>query len=68
MFKFEADPNDLEVENKQFPKITFTLDSQASLPDMVEAFEDFLKASGFTFVGKLDIIVGDEEEDEGGIE
>lgn len=41
---------------------TVTVVSEAeTLPDIVEAFEDYLRACGFIFDGHLDIIEEDEE-------
>ncbi len=38
------------------PKITMELSNESVLPDVLEAFEMFLIASGYVFDGKLDIV------------
>ena len=69
MFKFISDDSDCKCEEKVFPNVTFTMPSESNLDDMIEAFEHFLKASGYNFDGELDFIGATEEsEDEGGIE
>ena len=37
-------------------KITFDIDEDANLSQMLDAFEHFLKASGFSFDGYLDFV------------
>lgn len=37
-------------------KTEITLDVQSTLPEVIERFEDFLKACGYVFKGKLEII------------
>lgn len=60
MYKFENEAEGFDGEI--FPQIVFTIHSEASLDNMLEAFESFLRASGYVFNGRVVI------EDEGGIE
>jgi len=41
-------------------KVTFEVGEDASLTQMLDAFEHFLKASGFNFDGYLDFVKDDE--------
>ena len=41
-------------------KVTFEVGEDASLTQMLDAFEHFLKASGFSFDGYLDFVKDDE--------
>ena len=41
-------------------KVTFDVAEDASLNQMLDAFEHFLKASGFSFDGQLDFVKDDE--------
>ena len=41
-------------------KVTFDVAEDASLDQMLDAFEHFLKASGFSFDGQLDFVKDDE--------
>ena len=45
-------------------KVTFDIAEDAFLNQMLDAFEHFLKASGFSFDGRLDFVKDDEDEDE----
>lgn len=46
------------------PKVTVEVHSDSTLPDVISAFESFLKATGFAFDGRLEIVediwTGDE--------
>lgn len=56
IFKHQRDP-----ENRfDTTDITFEVDT-VSLAELVQAFEHFLKASGFSFDGQLEV-VSDEEQ------
>lgn len=67
MYKFEND--ETTFDGKIFPKVVVSLSDEASLTDMLEAYESFLRASGYVFNGRVTI---EEEiadtEDSGGIE
>lgn len=56
MLKFEVDPDQIEDCNMMFPKVTFILSDEAMLPEVVSAFESFLKAAGYNFDGHLDLV------------
>ena len=38
-----------------------TTHNELSIPDLLEVFEEFLKASGFVFKGHIDIVESDDE-------
>lgn len=38
------------------PKVTMEISPESSLPDVLEAFESFLRAAGYSFEGTLDIV------------
>lgn len=42
-------------------KVEFNLHSDATLPDVLEAFESFLYATGYRFDGVVDIINTEDE-------
>lgn len=42
--------------NDQSPKVTISLSPESSLPEVVESFESFLRACGYSFDGSLDFI------------
>ena len=50
MIKFEYQYDD------QSPKISVELHADSSLPDVIEQFERFLLAAGYSFEGTLDFI------------
>lgn len=62
MFKFESTSTDLL--DQSYPAVVFTLQDEASLHSMIEAFEAFLRATGYDFAGHLDIIEGDMDLDQ----
>lgn len=64
MYKFENEAT--EFDGEIFPHIVFTLTEEASLDNMLEAFESFLRASGYVFNGR--VVIEDEIDGEGGIE
>jgi hypothetical protein len=41
-------------------KIEITIDSQSTLTEVIESFENFLKACGYVFNGHLDIVQDEE--------
>jgi len=43
-------------------KVTFDIAEDAFLDQMLDAFEHFLKASGFSFDGRLDFVKDDEDD------
>lgn len=40
---------------------TIEIEQEATLLELIESFESFLKASGFVFDGKLDLTADDDE-------
>ena len=42
--------------DKNSTKITAELPPDSSLPEVLEAFESFLKACGYCFTGEIDIV------------
>ena len=50
MIKFESQ------YDENTGKVTIELSSDTSLPDVLEAFERFLKATGYSFDGVIDIV------------
>ena len=55
MYSFISEPDAKLLTEQMFPKVNFLLKDEASLSDMVDAFEDFLRASGYCFDGHLTI-------------
>lgn len=47
-FEYQYDANS--------PKVRIDLHSDASLPDVIEQFERFLLAAGYSFEGNLDFV------------
>lgn len=41
-------------------KITVKASEHANIPELLEAFEDYMKACGYTFDGRLEIVKDDE--------
>jgi len=52
-FEYQFDEN--------YPKVLVEMSSESNLSDIVQQFEGFLKAAGYSFAGHLDFI--DDEED-----
>jgi hypothetical protein len=50
MIKFESQ------YEEGMPKVTVELHSDSTLVQVLEAFEDFLKATGYEFTGSVDIL------------
>lgn len=61
---FYKKSDDADLGSKNFPEVIFRLSDETSLPDAIEAFENFLKAVGYHFDGQLDIVDGEEEDHE----
>ena len=55
------EPKD-SFDRRPWEEIVFTVDSELNLTDMLESFERFLRAAGYYFDGRLDIV--DEEKQE----
>ena len=53
-FSYEND-----YEGQLSTKVEFTIPSGASLDDMLEEFQNYLKATGFVFDGNVDIVPKD---------
>ena len=49
-----------QFEEMAHSKVTFEIAEDASLNQMLDAFEHFLKASGYSFDGYLDFVKDDE--------
>jgi len=45
-----------DYEGQLSTKVEFTIPSDASLDDMLEEFQNYLKATGFVFDGNVDIV------------
>lgn len=60
MIKFINETPDMHKEFTGILNIEMTISDEASLQEMLEAFESFLKASGYTIDGNLDIIPKEE--------
>ena len=58
MIKFEYQFDDAS------PKIEMTLDPASALPQVLQSFEAFLKASGYVFDGIVDIVSDDIDRDD----
>ena len=43
--------------------VQMSISSEASLPDMLNFFTDFLRVSGYVFEGELEIVASDESVD-----
>ena len=52
-------PSDDPAEYLQ-TSVQMSTSSEASLPDMLNFFTDFLRASGYVFDGELEIVASDE--------
>lgn len=50
MMKFEYQFDD------KSPRVSIELSPESSLGDVIEAFESFLKAAGYSFDGQLDFV------------
>lgn len=42
--------------DKNSPKVTVELSAESGLGDVLEQFEGFLKAAGYSFTGHIDIV------------
>lgn len=60
MFKLITDREKEKTEGVIFPSITFEMPEDSSLNDMLQAFEWYLKASGYTFNGSIEIVEDEE--------
>ena len=58
-FKKDSDPNN-EFDNTEVEVVIRT----HTLPDIIEAFESFLTASGFILGGTLEVVSNTTEDDE----
>jgi hypothetical protein len=57
MIKFESQYNDASC------KVQMDLSSDATLSEVLEAFESFLKATGYVFSGQIDIVENEYEKE-----
>lgn len=48
--------------DKSSPKVTVRLPSDSGLADVLQQFEGFLKAAGYSFDGQLDFIEEEQKE------
>ena len=44
-------------------EVEMAISSEATLPQIIELFEAFLKASGYVFEGRLEVVTGEEVEE-----
>ena len=56
MIRLINETADMHKSFTAIEKIEMTITDEASLTEMLEAFEAFLRASGYTVDGKLDIV------------
>ena len=52
-----------DYEGQLSTKVEFTIPSDASLDDILEEFQNYLKATGFVFDGNVDIVPEDSFDD-----
>jgi len=60
MIKFINTTDDIHKPYTAVESIEMCIAEESSLPDILEAFEGFLKASGYHFDGYIDIVQDDE--------
>lgn len=60
MIKLINETADMHKEHTAVRNIEITLADEANLEEMLDAYERFLQASGYTLRGKLDIIPHEE--------
>jgi len=60
MIKLCYEVDDAHIPYTAIKTIDINVDSGATLDEMLEAYEQFLRAVGYTFNGTLDIIKDDE--------
>lgn len=63
-FKFIRTPYESPYRGTDGKSVTIELDQDSDLDDMLEAFDSFLKASGYGFKGKVEIVEEQEEAQE----
>ena len=60
MLIFECRYQDKDaMEHTTYPHVAFSLPGEATLTDVLAAFENFLKAAGYVFDGVVDIVPED---------
>lgn len=63
-FTFTRTPYKSAISGTDGKSVSVTMDQDSTLTDMLQAFEDFLKASGYPFTGSVQIV--DDKLEEGG--
>ena len=64
MIKFSYEVPASEEEYTATRSLDMTVDSEQSVYDIIEAFSEFLKASGYVFKGRIEMISEEEAETE----
>ena len=64
MIKFNYEVPESEEKYTATRSLDMTIDSEQPVYDIIEAFSDFLKASGYMFKGRIELISEEEAETE----
>ncbi len=64
MIKLSYEVPESEEEYTATRSLDMTIDSEQPVYDIIEAFSDFLKASGYMFKGRIELISKEEAETE----
>ena len=64
MIKFSYEVPESEEKYTATRSLDMTIDSEQPVYDIIEAFSDFLKASGYMFKGRIELISEEEAETE----
>ena len=64
MIKFSYEVPESEEKYTATRSLDMTIDSEQPVYDIIEAFSEFLKASGYMFKGRIEIISEEEAETE----
>ena len=64
MIKFSYEVPESEEKYTATRSLDMTIDSEQTVYDIIEAFSDFLKASGYMFKGRIELISEEEAETE----
>tara|TARA_R110000744_G_scaffold153277_1_gene267679 strand:+ start:790 stop:1053 length:264 start_codon:yes stop_codon:yes gene_type:complete len=64
MIKFSYEVPESEEKYTATRSLDMTIDSEQPVYDIIEAFSEFLKASGYMFKGRIELISEEEAETE----
>tara|TARA_R110002126_G_scaffold87198_3_gene210104 strand:+ start:966 stop:1229 length:264 start_codon:yes stop_codon:yes gene_type:complete len=64
MIKFNYEVPESEEKYTATRSLDMTIDSEQPVYDIIEAFSEFLKASGYMFKGRIELISEEEAETE----